>query len=111
VLVLLSGSVFAEDDGPDHAKMKGHQMGMEMKKDGMKMDHKMMMHEDKSVSSLSPELKMHLSEMYTKMGECMKTAATIEECQKQVMKDCPVVAELGYCPLMEGTNRMKEKTN
>lgn len=57
--------------------------------------------------TMTPELKRDLSEMYLKMGECMKTEKSMEQCQKDIMKDCPVMKKTGHCPLMEGMKPMK----
>ena len=55
---------------------------------------------------MTPELKRDMAEMYTKMGECMKTEKSMEECQSDIMKNCPVVKKTGHCPLMEGMKPM-----
>ena len=58
---------------------------------------------------MSAELKHDMAEMYSKMGECMKTDKSMEQCQKDIMKDCPVMKKTGHCPLMEGMKPMKGK--
>lgn len=58
---------------------------------------------------MSAELKRDTAEMYSKMGECMKTDKTMEQCQKDIMKDCPVMKKTGHCPLMEGMKPMTGK--
>ena len=55
-----------------------------------------------NAQAVSPELKHEMAEMYTKMGACMKTDKSMEQCQKDIMKDCPVAKKTGHCPLMEG---------
>jgi hypothetical protein len=63
---------------------------------------------NEKMTSMSPELKSEMAIMYEKMGACMKTNKSMDECQKDVMKDCPVMAKTGHCPLMEGTRSMKK---
>lgn len=63
----------------------------------------------KSSHTMTPELKGDLSEMYLKMGECMKTEKSMEQCQKDIMKDCPVMKKTGHCPLMDGMKPMTGK--
>ena len=59
-----------------------------------------------SQQTMTPESKRDMAEMYTKMGECMKTDKSMEQCQKDIMKDCPVMKKSGHCPLMEGMKPM-----
>lgn len=57
-------------------------------------------------------LRKHIAEMYLKMSECLtKSARSLQECQIEVMKACPVAKELGFCPVMDGIKSMKSKTN
>ena len=61
--------------------------------------------ENKNTSAhkaMAPEMKKDMAEMYMKMGECLKTDKSMEECQKMIMKDCPVAKSMGYCPIMDG---------
>lgn len=88
----------------------GRSMGMKKMKDGMKMGHEMMSddgHMAYNGKEITPNLKKHIAAMYEKMGACVKTEMSIVDCQKKVMKDCPVVAEVGYCPLMDGIAPMQ----
>lgn len=62
-----------------------------------------------STGQMSSELKKDMADMYQKMGDCMKTDKSMEQCQKDIMKDCPVVAKTGHCPLMEGMRPMMKK--
>ena len=55
---------------------------------------------------MSPELKKEMADMYQKMADCMKTEKPMDQCQKDIVKDCPVVAKTGHCPLMEGMRPM-----
>ncbi len=55
---------------------------------------------------MSPELKKDMADMYQKMADCMRTDKTLEQCQNDIAKDCPVVAKTGHCPLMEGIRPM-----
>ena len=60
--------------------------------------------------ALSPEVRKHLSEMYQKMGDCLaKTDKSMQDCQREVMKNCPVPKELGFCPLEDGIKPMNGK--
>ena len=57
---------------------------------------------------LSPELRKQLADMYRKMADCLATTdKSMHGCQKEVMKDCPAAAALGYCPLMDGLRPTK----
>ncbi len=56
----------------------------------------------------SPEMKKNMADMYQKMADCMKTDKSMDDCHKEIMKDCPVAKETGSCPLMDG---MKGKMN
>ena len=108
-IVLLSSPLFAEKPDADSSHKTGHAMGMKMK-DEMPMRHGMMSddkHGKYNSKPITPELKKRIAEMYEKMGACVKTDMSLADCQKEVMKDCPVVAELGYCPLMDGIAPMK----
>lgn len=109
MMVFLSTLSFAQDHDAGSAQNGGHAMGMKMK-DGMKMGHKPM--PDKvggyNHRPVTAESKKNIADMYDKMGACVKTESSIQDCQKKVMKGCPVVAELGYCPLMDGIAPMKE---
>ena len=58
------------------------------------------------MQSMSPELKHDMADMYAKMGECMKTDKTMEQCQTELMKDCPVMKKTKHCPIMEGMKPM-----
>ncbi len=62
-----------------------------------------------NTTPMSVELKRDTAEMYSKMGECMKTDKSMEQCQKDIMKDCPVMKKMGHCPLMEGMKPMNGK--
>ncbi len=61
----------------------------------------------KQGATMNAELKRDMAEMYKKMGECMKTEKSMEQCQKDIMKDCPVMKKSGHCPLMEGMKPMQ----
>ena len=106
-IALLSSPVCAQESEPNAPHKSGHEMGMKMRHDKMP-NHRSGMH---SFKPITPETKGHIAEMYTKMGECVKTEMSIEDCQKKVMIDCPVVKELGYCPLMDGIAPMKGAAN
>ena len=53
-------------------------------------------------STMSPEMKKDMADMYQKMADCLKTEKSMQECHKDVMKDCPVAKATGHCPIMEG---------
>ncbi len=66
--------------------------------------------EDKSRSmtnQMSPELQKDMANMYQKMADCLRTGKSNEDCQKQVAKDCPVIAKTGQCPILEGMGPMR----
>lgn len=54
------------------------------------------------MSTMSPELRKDMANMYQKMADCLRTGMSSEDCQKQVAKDCPVVAKTGQCPILDG---------
>ena len=54
-------------------------------------------------AKMTPELKKDMADMYQKMADCLRTEKTMEECSREAMKDCPVVAKTGHCPINEGT--------
>lgn len=67
--------------------------------------------EDKSRSmtdQMSPELRKDMADMYQKMADCLRTdqALALEECQRKVANDCPVVAKTGQCPIEKGMGHM-----
>ena len=65
--------------------------------------------EDKSQSmtdQMSPELRKDMANMYQKMADCLKTGKSSEDCQRQIVKDCPVVAKTGQCPIEQGMGHM-----
>lgn len=53
-------------------------------------------------STMSPEMKKDMADMYQKMADCLKTEKSTHDCHKEVMKDCPVAKATGHCPIMEG---------
>jgi hypothetical protein len=61
--------------------------------------------EDKS-SQVSPELRNDMADMYQKMADCLRTGKSPEDCQRQVARDCPVVAKTGQCPIEKGMGHM-----
>ena len=60
-----------------------------------------------AMSMMSPELRKDMADMYQKMADCLRTGKSSENCQKQVAKDCPVVAKTGQCPILEGMGPMQ----
>ena len=65
--------------------------------------------EDQSRSmtdQMSPELRKDMANMYQKMADCLKTGKSSEDCQRQIAKDCPVVAKTGQCPIEKGMGNM-----
>ena len=58
--------------------------------------------EGAAMSTMSPELRKNMADMYQKMADCLRTGKSSEDCQKQVAKDCPVVAKTGQCPILDG---------
>ena len=57
------------------------------------------------MSTMSPELRKDMANMYQKMADCLRTGKSSEDCQKQVAKDCPVIAKTGQCPILDGMGR------
>ncbi|GJL49215.1 MAG: hypothetical protein NPIRA01_04420 [Nitrospirales bacterium] len=66
--------------------------------------------EDKSQSPtpMSSELRKDMADMYQKMAVCIRTdkSLSLEECQRKVAHDCPVVAKTGQCPIEKGIGPM-----
>ena len=112
-IVLLANPVLGEVPDADASHNTGHTVGMK-RKDEMQMRHGMMpddTHGKDNSKPITRELKKRIAEMYEKMGACVQTDMSLEDCQKKVMKDCPVVTELGYCPLMDGIAPLKGTAN
>jgi len=61
--------------------------------------------ESAAMSAMSPELRKDMADMYQKMADCLRTGKSSEDCQKQVAKDCPVIAKTGQCPILKGMER------
>jgi len=57
-------------------------------------------------SSMSPELKKEMADMYQKMADCMRTDKSLDQCSTDAMKDCPVMQKTGHCPIHEGMGAM-----
>ncbi len=60
-----------------------------------------------SQSAQTPEMKKSMADMYQKMADCMKTDKLMQDCHKEVMKDCPVAKATGSCPMMDGMKGMQ----
>lgn len=59
---------------------------------------------------MNAEVKRDTVETYSKMGECMKTDKSMEQCQGDMTKYCPFVKKKrGHCPLMKGMKSMAGK--
>ena len=61
-----------------------------------------------STSQMSPELRKDMANMHQKMADCLRTdqSLSLEECQRKVAKDCPIVAKTGQCPIEKGMGAM-----
>ena len=57
-------------------------------------------------NQMSPELRKDMADMYQKMADCVRTGKSTEDCQRQIAKDCPVVAKTGQCPIQQGMGHM-----
>lgn len=53
-------------------------------------------------SSMTPELKKDMADMYQKMADCLRTDMSLDQCSADAMKDCPVMQKTGHCPIHEG---------
>lgn len=65
--------------------------------------------EDKAQSmtdQMAPEFRKDMANMYQKMADCLRTGKSSEDCQRQIAKDCPVVAKTGQCPIEKGMGHM-----
>ena len=56
----------------------------------------------------SGEMQKDMASMYRKMADCLDTGTSAHECMLTVMKDCPVVAKTGHCPISEGMGAGQE---
>ena len=43
-----------------------------------------------------------MANMYRKMADCLDTGSSPHDCMQTAMKDCPVMAKTGHCPIAEG---------
>lgn len=59
-------------------------------------------------SSMSPELKKEMADMYQKMADCLRTDKSLDQCSADTMKDCPVMQKTGHCPIHEGMGAMMD---
>ena len=61
-----------------------------------------------STSQVSPEVRKDMANMHQKMADCLRTdqSLSLEECQRKVAKDCPIVAKTGQCPIEKGMGAM-----
>lgn len=55
-----------------------------------------------AATPMTPELKQDMAQMYQKMADCLRTDKSVDQCSHDAMKDCPVVAKTGHCPINEG---------
>lgn len=55
---------------------------------------------------MSPELRTDMADMYQKMADCLRTEKSSGDCQRQIAKNCPVVAKTGQCPIEQGMGHM-----
>ena len=62
-----------------------------------------------SETKMTPELKKDLADMYQKMADCLRTDKSLERCSHDAMKNCPVIAKTGHCPINEGMRHSKSK--
>jgi len=60
-----------------------------------------------SETKMTPELKKDMADMYQKMADCLRTDKSLERCSKDAMKNCPVIAKTGHCPINEGMRHSK----
>lgn len=50
----------------------------------------------------SPEVQKDMATMYRKMADCLDSGSSSHDCMQVVMKNCPVIAKTGHCPVAEG---------
>ncbi len=64
--------------------------------------------QSQSTNQVSSELRKDMANMHQKMADCLRTdqSLSLEECQRKVAKDCPVVAKTGQCPIEKGMGPM-----
>ena len=60
-------------------------------------------------TTMTPEMKKEMADMYQKMADCLRTEKSLEQCSHDAMKNCPVVEKTGHCPINEGTGAMMGK--
>ena len=51
---------------------------------------------------MTAEGQKDMAGMYRKMADCLDSGSSSHDCMHTVMKDCPVMAKTGHCPLAEG---------
>lgn len=56
---------------------------------------------------MSPEVHKDMANMYRKMADCLDAGSSAHDCMQSVMKNCPVIAKMGHCPIAEGMGAMK----
>ena len=52
--------------------------------------------------NMSPDGQKDMASMYRKMADCLDTGSSPHDCMQTAMKDCPVMAKTGHCPIVEG---------
>lgn len=62
-----------------------------------------------SITKMTPDVKKDMADRYQKMGDCLRTDKSLEQCSHDAMQNCPVVEKTGHCPINEGTGPMMGK--
>lgn len=64
------------------------------------------MHAPAATMEMSPNARKDIADMYRKLADCLEAGTSIHDCMQAVMKDCPVIAKTGHCPIVEGMGPM-----
>lgn len=59
-----------------------------------------------ATTEMSPDLHKDMASMYRKMADCLDAGSSAHDCMQTVMKNCPVIAKTGRCPIAEGMGSM-----
>lgn len=59
-----------------------------------------------ATTEMSPDLHKEMANMYRKMADCLDTGSSVHDCMQTVMKNCPVIAKTGRCPISDGMASM-----
>lgn len=50
---------------------------------------------------MSPEARKDMAGMHRKMADCLDSGSSSHDCMQTMMKDCPIMAKTGHCPMAD----------